>query len=52
VAAVIPGASRPERIAEDQAALAAVIPAAFWDEMRAQKLIAADAPTPASRKEN
>jgi len=50
VAAVIPGASRPERIAEDQAALAAVIPAAFWDEMRAQKLIAADAPTPADRK--
>ena len=47
VAAVIPGASRPERIAEDQAALQAVIPKAFWDEMRAQQLVAPNAPLPA-----
>lgn len=46
VAAVIPGASRPERIAEDIAALNEVIPAAFWREMREQKLVAADAPLP------
>ena len=46
VAAVIPGASRPERIAEDQAALAEVIPAAFWHELREQKLVAWDAPLP------
>ncbi len=46
VAAVIPGASRPERIAEDQAALNEAIPAAFWQEMRAQNLVAADAPLP------
>jgi D-threo-aldose 1-dehydrogenase len=46
VAAVIPGASRPQRIAEDHAALNEVIPAAFWQEMRAQKLVAADAPLP------
>jgi len=46
VAAVIPGASRPERIAEDAAALAEAIPAAFWVEMRAQNLIAANAPVP------
>lgn len=46
VAAVIPGASRPERIAEDKAALDATIPAAFWQEMREQKLIASDAPLP------
>ncbi|WP_363505745.1 aldo/keto reductase [Burkholderia sp. LMU1-1-1.1] len=46
VAAVIPGASRPERIAEDQAALAEVIPAAFWHELREQKLVARDAPLP------
>ena len=46
VAAVIPGASKPERIAEDHAALSAVIPADFWHEMRAQGLVAADAPLP------
>ena len=47
VAAVIPGASRPERIAEDQAALQAVIPAAFWHAMREQQLVAPNAPLPA-----
>lgn len=46
VAAVIPGASRPDRIAEDYAALHAVIPADFWREMRAQGLVAAAAPLP------
>ncbi len=49
VAAAIPGASRPERIAEDQAALAARIPAAFWQELRDGQLIAPAAPTPAGR---
>lgn len=44
--AVIPGASRPERIAEDQAALKAQIPAEFWHALRAQKLVAAEAPLP------
>ncbi|MET3195123.1 aldo/keto reductase [Bacillus sp. OAE603] len=46
VAAVIPGASRPERIIEDQAALNEVIPAEFWMEMRDQKLVAENAPLP------
>ncbi|SYX84144.1 aldo/keto reductase [Paenibacillus alvei] len=46
VAAVIPGASRPERIAEDKAALNTVIPAAFWEEMREQQLVAPHAPLP------
>ncbi|WP_217622312.1 aldo/keto reductase [Paenibacillus agri] len=46
VAAVIPGASRPERIAEDQAALNEVIPNAFWRELREQKLVTHDAPLP------
>lgn len=46
VAAVIPGASRPERLAEDLAALNSVIPAAFWHDMRAEQLVAADAPLP------
>ncbi|PJO43066.1 aldo/keto reductase [Lysinibacillus xylanilyticus] len=46
VAAVVPGATKPERIAEDQAALNTVIPAAFWEEMIEQKLIAPNAPLP------
>ena len=46
LAAVIPGASRPERIAEDVAALKAVIPAAFWDELRDAGFISAAAPVP------
>ncbi|WP_145950184.1 aldo/keto reductase [Paenibacillus sp. Y412MC10] len=46
VAAIVPGASRPERIAEDRAALNTVIPAAFWEEMREQKLISPNAPLP------
>ena len=49
VAAVIPGASKPERIAEDFAALSEKIPAAFWQEMREQQLVAADAPLPSTR---
>jgi D-threo-aldose 1-dehydrogenase len=46
VRAVIPGASKPERIAEDYAALNTVIPAAFWHEMREQQLVAGAAPLP------
>jgi D-threo-aldose 1-dehydrogenase len=46
VRAVIPGASKPERIAEDHAALHTLIPAGFWDEMREQKLVSAAAPLP------
>ncbi len=46
VAAVIPGASQPRRIAEDRAALAEVVPRAFWSELRAAKLVNAEAPLP------
>jgi len=46
VAAVIPGASRPSRIAEDVAALKAVIPAEFWHELRQAGLVAGNAPLP------
>ena len=46
VAAVIPGASRPGRIAEDRAALREVIPADFWRELRAAGLVHPDAPLP------
>ncbi|MFJ4920859.1 aldo/keto reductase [Streptomyces sp. NPDC088725] len=46
-AAVIPGATRPSRIAEDVAALDEKIPAAFWSALREEGLIAPDAPVPA-----
>ncbi|MFG1421140.1 aldo/keto reductase [Roseixanthobacter liquoris] len=46
VAAVIPGASRPSRIAEDRAALQEVIPGAFWRELRDANLVSRDAPLP------
>jgi D-threo-aldose 1-dehydrogenase len=49
VAAVIPGASRPERIAEDHAALKASIPDDFWHELRTQNLVAPTAPLPTDK---
>jgi D-threo-aldose 1-dehydrogenase len=48
-AAVIPGASRPDRIAEDVAALSVKIPDEFWQEMRKQGLVSARAPLPIDR---
>jgi D-threo-aldose 1-dehydrogenase len=48
VAAVIPGASKPERIAEDHAAVKEAIPADFWRDLREQGLVAANAPLPAN----
>jgi D-threo-aldose 1-dehydrogenase len=47
VASVIPGASRPERLLEDRAALAEKVPADFWRELREQGLVAVNAPLPA-----
>ncbi|MER7012262.1 aldo/keto reductase [Saccharopolyspora sp. NPDC000359] len=44
VAAVIPGATRPSRITEDVAALGETVPADFWSDLRAEGLIAPDAP--------
>jgi D-threo-aldose 1-dehydrogenase len=44
--AVIPGASKPSRIAEDHAALTTVIPDDFWRELRRQNLVAPRAPLP------
>lgn len=44
VAAVIPGASRPDRLAEDRAALGEVVPAAFWYDLRESGLINPAAP--------
>ncbi|MER6672780.1 aldo/keto reductase [Streptomyces sp. NPDC000983] len=45
-AAVIPGATRPSRIAEDTAALAENVPAAFWTDLRAAGLVSPAAPLP------
>ena len=49
-AAIIPGASRPDRIKEDHAALKAKIPADFWHDVRSQRLVAPDAPLPIDTK--
>ena len=46
VAAVIPGASRPSRIAENLALAKAAIPAAFWQALRERQLVSIDAPLP------
>ncbi|HSI46972.1 MAG TPA: aldo/keto reductase [Ideonella sp.] len=46
VAAVIPGASQPSRIAEDRAALNEVVPADFWRELRQAGLVHPAAPLP------
>jgi D-threo-aldose 1-dehydrogenase len=46
VAAVIPGASKPERITEDKAALNEKIPVEFWQDMRKEHLVSEHAPLP------
>ncbi|MFV3308435.1 aldo/keto reductase [Pseudomonas sp. NY15181] len=46
VVAAIPGSTRPLHANEDHAALSAVIPAAFWNDLREQGLISAVAPAP------
>ncbi len=46
VAAVIPGASRPERIAEDRTAIQETVPAPFWRDLRENGLIDPAAPLP------
>lgn len=47
VVAAIPGSTRPLHANQDHAALGAVIPAAFWSELRTQGLISTVAPVPA-----
>jgi D-threo-aldose 1-dehydrogenase len=46
VAAVIPGASQPSRLAEDRAALNEVVPVDFWRELRQAALVHPAAPLP------
>jgi D-threo-aldose 1-dehydrogenase len=47
VVSIIPGAMRPSDVTENLASLQAPIPASFWSDLKAQKLIDPDAPTPA-----
>ncbi|MEU7484809.1 aldo/keto reductase [Streptomyces sp. NPDC042319] len=47
-AAAIPGATRPSRIAEDVTALNETVPAAFWADLRTERLIQPDAPVPSA----
>jgi D-threo-aldose 1-dehydrogenase len=49
VVAVIPGASKPDRIAEDSAASTLQVPTEFWEELRAQGLVSPAAPLPIDR---
>jgi hypothetical protein len=51
-AAIIPGASKPSRIAEDHAVLKEAIPADFWHELREQRLVAPQAPLPVDKGAN
>lgn len=46
VAGIIPGASRPERIAENKALATSAIPVELWGELKAAGVISLDAPTP------
>lgn len=46
IRAVIPGATRPSRVAEDTSALEERIPPEFWTALREEKLVAPDAPIP------
>ncbi len=46
VVAIVPGASKPERIAEDYEAYDFQIPRDFWSELRSSGLVASDAPLP------
>jgi D-threo-aldose 1-dehydrogenase len=46
VVSIIPGASGPEEVRQNVAALSVSIPAAFWSDLKAQGLLEAEAPVP------
>lgn len=48
VSAIIPGARDPKQAAENAASMRQTPPAGIWEELRAAKLISADAPTPSA----
>lgn len=49
VVSVIPGAAKASEITENVASVNAAIPAAFWSDLKARKLIDPDSPTPAGK---
>jgi D-threo-aldose 1-dehydrogenase len=49
VVSVIPGAAKPSEVTENVAHVNATIPASFWSDLKAQKLIDPDSPVPAGR---
>jgi len=49
VSAIVPGARNAAQAAANVASMHVAIPAAFWEELRAQGVIAAQAPVPATR---
>jgi D-threo-aldose 1-dehydrogenase len=46
VAAIIPGAKRAERVEENARLMAATVPTAIWQELKAEQLIPEEAPVP------
>jgi D-threo-aldose 1-dehydrogenase len=49
VVSIIPGAARGSEVTQNIASLQAPIPAAFWSDLKARRLIDPDAPTPAGQ---
>lgn len=49
VSSVIPGAARPSEVVSNVGHINAPIPAAFWADLKAQKLIDPDSPVPAGK---
>ena len=49
VTSVIPGAAKPSEVTQNVAHVNAAIPAGFWSDLKAQKLIDPDSPVPAGR---
>jgi len=47
VVSLVAGVRTPSHLDEYPAMLARTIPAALWDELRAERLLPADAPVPA-----
>jgi D-threo-aldose 1-dehydrogenase len=47
VASVIPGAASPDQVCQNMASVKAVIPAAFWSDLKSQNLIDPASPVPA-----
>ena len=47
VASIIPGATRPDEVTQNIVSLQAPIPAAFWSDLKTERLIDPAAPTPA-----